>query len=95
MGIAVREGAETWGILNEQGEMVLPLESEYIRTILQEMRETYIALSDKPEGVNFERYATRKSAPSRVLFYDADLTEYEFQRNETGKGTIVRTTIKK
>lgn len=88
IGVAVRKGDDTWGMINDKGEVVLPFEFDYIRTIPEDLRETYIDLSRKPEGINFVLYAARKPAPSTILFFDQLLNEYVFSRLESGETEI-------
>ncbi len=78
-----------WGVVDMDGNEVLPINYRYIRIIGKDMRERFIGRAEKPEGIKCLFYAYKLDDRKTMLLFDEMMNSYTYD-HETRKIERVR-----
>lgn len=77
-----------WGVVDMEGNEVLPINYRYIRIIGNDIRERFIGRAEKPDDVKFLFYAYNTNDRNTMLLFDKNMTAYEYD-HESRKIEII------
>lgn len=67
-----------WGVVDMQGNEVLPIEYRYIRILEKGIKERFIDRAEKPENVKFLFYSYKLDDRNTMLLFDEKMNCYKY-----------------